>query len=122
MLATLRRFRLVALLALAVSPGVGGGAVQYLHQCPVTDPPAAHHAAGMPGHAPAPHAPADGHQSCHCIGACCPAAIVAPPLPGGTVAVRVLQRSVPAFAAPAGSPGGARFAFLPPSTAPPRPV
>jgi hypothetical protein len=120
MLAMLRRFRILALVALAASPGVAGGAVQYLAPCPVADAPVAHHATGMPGHAPA--APTGSHESCHCIGACCPAAVVAPPAAGQVDVAAVSPRPVAPFVAPDGAPAGTRFAFLPPATAPPLPV
>jgi len=125
MLATLRQFRLLALIALFASPGVGGAAVQSLHQCPVGSgatvlaSAAAHHG-GMGDHRSAP-AP-DGHQQCHCIGVCCPAAVVALAATPVSSAITLDSAPVTPLAARDRAPAFAPSRLLPPATAPPVPV
>ena len=122
MIAALRRFRLLACLALLASPGVAGGAVQFLHPCPVANPEVVsrHHAAAdMADHGHAPEAPDRQHEQCHCIGACCPAAMVAPPAFSSGIAVRVAPLPAARFAAREAGPGFLPSELLPPSTAPP---
>jgi hypothetical protein len=126
MLATLRQFRLLALIALFASPGVGGAAVQSLHQCPVGSgagvlaPAVAHHG-GMVDHRSAPAAP-DGHQQCHCIGVCCPAAVVGLPAAPVSSVITLASAPVSPLPAPDRAPAFAPSRFLPPATAPPVPV
>ena len=105
MLAAIRRFRLLALIALFASPGVGGVAVQLLHQCPVANA-----------------APAGSHEQCHCIGECCPAAVAVAPLPGAAVAVSIVSFAVAPVASRDGVPSFSPSRFLPPATAPPAPA
>ena len=71
MIAGIRRIRLLALLLLAGTPGLGGVAVQALHPCPAEMPwlggsagDHAHHGGGdqSPG--------AHDAGACHCIGSC----------------------------------------------------
>jgi hypothetical protein len=126
MLAAIRRFRLLALIALFASPGVGGAAVQLLHQCPVataaTDAASAHHGGdGAAHHGSAPAAPADNHEQCHCIGECCAAAAIAPPS-GATVAVSIVSFITAPVASRDSVPFVSPARFLPPATAPPAPV
>jgi len=65
MVARVQRGRLIALLLLLLTPGLGGWAVQALHPCPAA---AAGHHHGS-GHGDGPSLP--GHESqCHCIGSC----------------------------------------------------
>jgi hypothetical protein len=126
MLAAIRRFRLLALIALFASPGVGGAAVQLLHQCPVANGAlagSAHHGGeGAAHHASAPAPPAGSHEQCHCIGECCPAALALVPTPGNPVAVSVVSFPLAPIAGPDGVPFSAPFRFLPPATAPPVPA
>lgn len=122
MLATLRRFRLLAYLALLASPGVAGGAVQLLHPCPVASAEVgpAHHAAGdMAEHGHTPQAPPSRHEQCHCIGACCPAATVAAPALASGIAARVAPLPAARFLTHDAGPGRLPSEFLPPATAPP---
>src|SRR5690349_1372566 len=66
MLASVQRGRLVALLLLLLTPGLGGCAVQALHPCPAA---AMGHHHGSDGHGDHPNVP--GHEAqCHCIGSC----------------------------------------------------
>ncbi|HEU4699306.1 MAG TPA: hypothetical protein VFS40_09005 [Gemmatimonadales bacterium] len=144
MFAALRRFRPLCVLLLALSPGGLGTALPVLHPCPVDAPSMVHHAAAQGGgqdghaasgaqmehaahaaaHAAAPATPASdhsqGHQSCHCPGACCPSAPVVAPT---TYALSVLRLGHVARpqAPPDGPalPAGRAARLLPPSTAPP---
>jgi hypothetical protein len=118
-----RRSRLVALLLLLLTPGLGGWAVQVLHPCPADVPSAAtasgtgpeegHHHQGAPGHS--------GHSAeCRCIGSC-QAALVARTSDAPTV-----DAPIPAFqlvlAPPASTrvlPEGRTPELHPPATAPP---
>lgn len=123
MLVAIRRFRLFALIALFASPGVGGAAVQLLHQCPVANAVAAagsaHHGGhGAAHHGSVPATPAGGHEQCHCIGECCAAAAaVAPASDAGTASIVSFAVAPPA--SQAGVPGFSPSRFLPPATAPP---
>jgi hypothetical protein len=66
MLASVQRGRLIALLLLLLTPGLGGWAVQALHPCPAA---AVGHHHGSGGHGDGPSVP--GHEAqCHCIGSC----------------------------------------------------
>ena len=66
MLAWVQRRRLVALLLLLLTPGLGGWAVQALHPCPTA---AVGHHHGSDGHEDGSGVP--GHESrCRCIGSC----------------------------------------------------
>ena len=126
MLAAIRRFRLLALIALFASPGVGGAAVQLLHQCPVANAAlagSAHHGGdGAAHHGSVPAAPAGSHEQCHCIGECCPAAVAVAPLPGAAVAVSIVSFAVAPVASRDGVPSFSPSRFLPPATAPPAPA
>jgi hypothetical protein len=124
MMATLRRFRLLALIALFASPGVGGAAVQLLHQCPVADAalgagPAHHGGEGAGHHGSAPASPAGTHEQCHCIGECSPAAVAVAPASGSAVAIAIVAFAVTPPASRDGVPAFAPSRFLPPATAPP---
>ncbi len=115
MIALLRRSRATALALLLLAPGVSGGAVQWLHACPVKAAPVADHQ--HHGQAPAD----TGHsQSCQCIGSCNSAATASPAKPV-TVAVAVIQPARQAVL-PSGVnfvPVGIPSDLLPPATAPP---
>ncbi len=117
MLATLRQFRLLALIAVLASPGIGGAAVQSLHQCPVAT--AAADAAPAHHHGSAPSAPAGSHEQCHCIGECCPGAVAVPPASGSASAINVVPSEPAPFATRDGAPTFAPSRLLPPATAPP---
>jgi hypothetical protein len=119
MLGRTRRSRLLVLLLLLLSPGLGGWAVQALHPCPAE----ASHAAGDGGSDCASHpSPAHGgHGSdCHCFGSChatpsfqpAGAPVVAAPIPSFALAI-------PRPAEPE-RPAASRLSPLhPPATAPP---
>jgi hypothetical protein len=124
MMATLRRFRFLALIALFASPGVGGAAVQLLHQCPVAAAalgagPGHHGGAGAGHHGSAPASPAGSHEQCHCIGECSPAAIAVPPSSGSAVSIAIVAFPVTPLASRDGVPAFTPSRFLPPATAPP---
>ena len=127
MLAAIRRFRLLALIALFASPGVGGAAVQLLHQCPVAAAAAgagtAHHGGDGAGHhGSVPAAPAGSHEQCHCIGECCAAAVAMAPVPDATVAVSIVSFATAPVVSRDGVPFLPPARFLPPATAPPAPA
>ena len=124
MLAAIRRVRVLALIALFASPGVGGAAVQLLHQCPVANAAAgagsAHHGAdGAAHHASVPATPPGSHEQCHCIGECCAAAVAVAPASEAAVAVSIVSFAVAPLASQDGVPFFSPFRFLPPATAPP---
>lgn len=126
MLATLRHFRLFALIALAASPGVGGAAVQALHQCPVASAAAAgsaHHGSEAAAHhGGAPAAPADSHEQCHCIGDCCAAALAVTPASGAAVTIATESSANTQFTGRERVPVVSPLRLLPPATAPPAPM
>jgi hypothetical protein len=119
----IRRSRLVALLLLLLTPGLGGWAVQALHPCPADMPSATaasrtghdegHHHQGAPGHS--------GHSAeCRCIGSC-QAALVARTSDAPTV-----DAPIPAFQLILPRPATTRVLaegrtpeLHPPATAPP---
>ena len=114
---SLRRSRIVALLLLLLTPGLGGWVVQAAHPCPAAA------AVGHAAHGQAHHAaPADGEHDghCRCIGSCHAAqAVQAADAPTFDV-VPVAYHPTPhrpdgALLLPAGRPPQ----LLPPSTAPP---
>jgi len=120
-----RRSRLLAGLLLLASPGGVGSLLPVLHPCPVDAPWLAAHAAHASPHqhhaaAGQPDKSSHGEQqSCHCIGACCAATLLAPPVPrlGSRFAAQAAAPGRPAqdaalWLAPVAS-------LLPPSTAPP---
>jgi hypothetical protein len=116
--APMRRSRLVALLLLLLTPGLGGWAVQSVHSCP-TAHAATSHAPGEQGHHDAPTHGGHG-PDCRCIGSCHAPAVVWL-TPAATLNVVVVAAApVPHY------PAGARLLpdlqpsdRLPPSTAPP---
>jgi hypothetical protein len=114
---SLRRSRIVALLLLLLTPGLGGWVVQAAHPCPAAA------AVGHAAHGQAHHdAPADGEHGghCRCIGSCHAAqAVQAADAPTFDV-VPVAYHPTPhrpdgALLLPAGRPPQ----LLPPATAPP---
>jgi hypothetical protein len=124
MLAAIRRFRLFALIALLASPGVGGAAVQRLHQCPVANAAAggasAHHGGdGAAHHGSVPATPAGSHEQCHCIGECCATAVAVAPASDAAVTVSIVSFAPAPLAGPDGVPFFSPSRFLPPATAPP---
>ncbi|MGH7526411.1 MAG: hypothetical protein ACREMX_06880 [Gemmatimonadales bacterium] len=119
MIRLLRRSRLLALVLLVATPGLGGAWLQAAHPCPVDTPWLAgggahgeHHDSGPAGD--------NGHGFCHCIGSCSAAAIAVLP-----TAARLLSAAVaiPAYATPFAPALAAPVAVpsdrLPPATAPP---
>jgi hypothetical protein len=125
-LARFRRSRLLAGVLLLASPGGVGGVLPVLHPCPVDAPWLATHAAHGASHqhhaASAGQPAQDSHgeqQSCHCIGACCAAALLVPPAPQLVSRFAALP-----LAAERPRPDAALWlapvaSLLPPSTAPP---
>jgi hypothetical protein len=121
--ALIRRSKLVALLLLLLTPGLGGWAVQALHPCPADMPSAAAGAASDQehehGHQGGPtHS---GHTAeCRCIGSChaTPLAQARPaPVVEVPVAFYVIESHHPAGAR---LPDAGRLPDLhPPATAPP---
>lgn len=121
-----RRSRLLAGLLLLASPGGVGSVLPVLHPCPVDAPWLAAHAAhaaphqhhGVSAGQPDKSSPGE-QQSCHCIGACCAAALLVPPVPQLVSRFAALPpasertvRDAALWLAPVAS-------LLPPSTAPP---
>lgn len=126
MIGRVRRWRLLTLLLLFVTPGVAGTVLDGLHPCPESMPwvaaaNAADHGANAADHGT--HAgghDAPSHSSeCHCVGACVGAAATipfAPALPTVALDVFVAPLAPPA---PADVPASQPSDRLPPSTAPP---
>lgn len=124
MLAAIRRFRLFALVALLASPGVGGAAVQLLHECPVANAPAAagaaHHGGEAAGHhGSVPATPGGSHEQCHCIGECCAAAVAVAPASDAVIVIAIVPFPVVPHAGHSDVPVSPPSRFLPPATAPP---
>lgn len=119
MIGCMRRWRLLALLLLLVTPGVAGTVLDGVHPCPESAPWAASaEMAEHGGHGSGGHDAPSHSGECHCLGACVGAAAVpfTPVLP--TVAFREAPADVirpPVLNLPA-----SRHSHrLPPSTAPP---
>jgi hypothetical protein len=115
----IRRSRLLALLLLLLTPGLGGWAVQVLHPCATAGAHAAvahgtgHHDGGSPaepGHAP----------ECRCIGSCQSAATVTPAsAPTVAAPIPAYQLVSPRPADSHRLPAGRIPDLHPPATAPP---
>jgi len=114
----LRRSRILALLLLLLTPGLGGWVVQAAHPCP-----AAAGAVGHAAHGPGQHdAPADGEhdEHCRCIGSCHTAqAARAADAPTFGVAPATYQLAPQRAAGARLLPAGRPLQLLPPATAPP---
>ena len=112
------RSRLLVLLLLLLSPGLGGRAVQMVHPCSTDAPPAATHGGNDRSSHSAP-APGDQDPECHCFGTCnasatlrlATAPTVVAPIPSIALTVRRLAEPE--------SPGRGRTLLQPPATAPP---
>ena len=126
MIGRLRRWRLLTLLLLLVTPGVAGTVLDGLHPCPESMPWAAaagnaehgSHGGAHDAHGGDHDAPAHSGE-CHCVGACVGAAATiafAPVFP--TVALGASATSA-ALPHPADVPASRPSDRLPPSTAPP---
>jgi len=120
MMARLRGFRLLALLLLIGTPGLGGSLVQALHPCTAEMPWMA--GADDGGHGAHEHgegATDTSASQCHCIGSCTVGVPITSPAAGPAV------RIAAAFVHPAPSPRplavprGVPADRLPPATAPP---
>lgn len=118
----LRRSRLVALLLLLLTPGLGGWAVQALHPCPAAIPWAASAADQRDHQDHHQSAPGDtGHEDeCRCIGSCQAA------LAAGTGDAPTVDAPIPTFQLVMPRPAGTRLLaegrtpdYQPPATAPP---
>jgi len=114
----MRRSRMVALLLLLLTPGLGGWVVQAAHPCPAAAAAAGHADHGQRHHEAPAHGGHDAH--CRCIGSCqiAPAAqaAVAPTLDVAPATYRLSPRRPDgALLLPAGQPAQ----LLPPATAPP---
>lgn len=117
----LRRF--LALLLLAVSPGLGGAALQAVHSCASRDAVAAaqdadiHHG----GHHGGDHGAPDDEGGCRCIGDCQATPFAAPfAVPVVAFAAVPPFAALPVAAGPRVAPSLGAFRLLPPATAPPR--
>jgi hypothetical protein len=115
---SLRRSRIVALLLLLLTPGLGGWVVQAAHPCPAAAAAVGHAAHGQSHH----DIPADGEHDghCRCIGSCHAAqAVQSADAPTFDVAPAAYHptphRPDGALLLPAGRPPQ----LLPPATAPP---
>jgi hypothetical protein len=125
MLRFLRRSRLVPILLLLATPGVGGALVQAGHPCADAAPwtAVAQEAGGHQHHGPAGGAPGDpgpsGHP-CECIGACQGSAAPVGPAGPPLLVVAALRIEAPArFASRAEAPYARPDRLLPPAHAPP---
>jgi hypothetical protein len=118
----IRRSRLVALLLLLLTPGLGGWAVQVLHPCPA-DMPSATATSGT-GHEGGHHQGAPGQSGhsaeCRCIGSCQAALVV------GTRDAPTVEAPIPVFQLVLPRPATTRVLaegrtpeLHPPATAPP---
>lgn len=127
MIGRIRHWRLLTLLLLLATPGLGGTALQALHPCPESMPwlgagaaaaedAHAAHAAHGPGGSHEESAPA--HGDCQCVGACLSAVALAAALPALPTAVVALHEGPVRPAAPP-APVAQPLDRLPPSTAPP---
>jgi hypothetical protein len=119
MIGCVRRWRLVALLLLVITPGVAGTVLDGAHPCPENAPWAAGAATGHGEHGSGDHGAPSHSAECHCLGACIGAVATvpfAPVLPTTTYDVEVARN---ARAAPADLPASPPSDRLPPSTAPP---
>lgn len=132
MLARLRRSRLTPFFLVALSPALGGWVLAEVHPCTVESPWLADGAFADPiataghHHHESGETPADphpgSHDTCHCLGSCCPAAIGQVPEANCTWTRAVeadRPESLPIPEAPAAR--GTPSDWLPPATAPPSP-
>jgi hypothetical protein len=125
MLRFLRRSRLVPILLLLATPGVGGALVQAGHPCADKAPWTAEaaEAGGHQHHGPTGGAPADPGQSghpCECIGACQGSAAPVGPAGLPAVVVAATRAQAPArFELRADVPFARADRLLPPANAPP---
>jgi hypothetical protein len=121
MLARLRGFRLLALLLLIGSPGLGGSLVQALHPCMAEMPWLA--APDGAGHGAHDHGESgSGSQAaaeCHCIGSCAAGAPIVSPAVAPPVRVALQAAGSPAPGRPVAVPAAIPSDRLPPATAPP---
>jgi hypothetical protein len=113
--------RLLAVLLLIGSPGLGGAGLQAMHGCTERMPWLADGAAnGSSDHHGGDHDQAPADEGCHCIGECQAGAAVAVLAEGGLAQADELPavRSAPTGASRV-APAGRIAHRLPPATAPP---
>jgi hypothetical protein len=123
-LSSLRRWRLLSLLLVTVSPGAAGTLLPLLHPCPVDSPWLIHemgpgHHGGHHGGAQAASDAEHHDQSCHCVGSCLVAVALAPPARPAVRFALMLPATQGWTAHDAALLLAPRAALLPPATAPP---
>jgi hypothetical protein len=120
MIGRVRRWRLLALLLLAITPGFAGTVLDGLHPCPENAPWTAAAATGHGDHGNGGDHGTPAHSGeCHCLGACIGAVAALPFAPVLPVATYDIEFARTARAAPADLPASQPSDRLPPSTAPP---
>ena len=120
MMARLRALRLLALLLLIGSPGLGGSLVQALHPCTAEMPWMARAddgGHGAHGHGESPSEATD--AQCHCIGSCAAGIAIVSIAAGPDVRVAAAFAHPSPTPRPLAAPRGIPSDRLPPATAPP---
>ena len=119
MMARLRGFRLLALLLLIGSPGLGGSLAQALHPCTADMSWMASAGDAHGGHEHGKDASGDPSALCHCIGSCAAAVPMVSPAAGPTIRIAAAFAHPAPEPRPLAAPRDGPSDRLPPATAPP---